>query len=126
MTIVAPVGAPSRQGAQRAAAALAQAGVAQVLLYGSLARGAQHAASDIDLVAVFDDLDYTQRWRLKSRLDALAAEADKQATRADTLTTRITRHLDGWNPARATPTEQMNIPSPPQPPHPEASHSDPT
>jgi len=78
MTIVAPVGAPSRRDAERAAAALAQAGVAQVLLYGSLARGAPHAASDIDLVAVFDDLDYTQRWHLKSRLDVLATGAARR------------------------------------------------
>ena len=52
---------PRKADAQRAADALAQAGAARVLLFGSLARGEAGEGSDIDLVAVFDDLDYAQR-----------------------------------------------------------------
>ena len=67
--------APSVSDAERAAEALAAAGVAVVLLYGSVARGEQSADSDIDLVAVLDDLDYSTRWRRKADLGALATEA---------------------------------------------------
>lgn len=55
---------------------LADAGAGRVLLYGSVARGEQTADSDIDLVAVFDDLgDYADRWRREGAL----AEAARQA-----------------------------------------------
>ena len=67
--------APSMADAARAADALAAADVPMVLLYGSVARGEQNPNSDIDLVAVFDDLDYETRWRCKLRLEALAREA---------------------------------------------------
>ena len=46
-----------------------------VLLYGSLARGTQGTDSDIDLVAVFDDLDYSTRWSRKVELTRLASRA---------------------------------------------------
>ena len=70
--------APSAPDAERAAEALASAGVPLVLLYGSVARGEQQAGSDIDLIAVFDDLDYSTRQRRKADLGALASEAAGQ------------------------------------------------
>lgn len=66
---------PCRADAQRAADALAQAGVARVLLFGSLARGEAGEGSDIDLVAVFDDLDYAQRRSRRHELAGLARAA---------------------------------------------------
>ena len=51
------------------------AGASAVLLYGSLARGTQSPNSDIDLVAVFDDLDYSARWSRKVELTRLARQA---------------------------------------------------
>ena len=51
------------------------AGVGQVWLFGSLARGEQRAVSDIDLVAVFDDLDYRNRWRVEAELTMVASAA---------------------------------------------------
>lgn len=64
---------PTRADARRAADELVAAGVSQVLLFGSVARGEATAGSDIDLVAVFDDLDYSERLGLRLRLSALAA-----------------------------------------------------
>lgn len=46
-----------------------------MLLFGSLARGRQVPGSDIDLVAIFDDLDYPTRWTRKSELQRLTGEA---------------------------------------------------
>ena len=51
------------------------AGVGQVWLFGSLARGEERAVSDIDLVAVFDDLDYRNRWRVEAELRKVAYKA---------------------------------------------------
>lgn len=53
--------APSVGDAERAAEALAAAGVCEVWLHGSVARGAAGPGSDIDLVAIYPDLDYRQR-----------------------------------------------------------------
>ena len=61
--------------AERAAGALAEAGVDCILLFGSVARGDQGPGSDIDLLAVYDDLDYTQRFALRHQLEDLASEA---------------------------------------------------
>ena len=66
---------PCRADAQRAADALARSGVAQVLLFGSLARDEAGEGSDIDLVAVFDDLDYAQRRSRRMELARLACAA---------------------------------------------------
>lgn len=68
-------GAPCLGDARCAAAALGAAGASRVLVYGSVARGDQHADSDVDLVAVFDDLDYENRWEVKRDLRRRAAEA---------------------------------------------------
>ena len=67
---------PTVADARRAAEVLADAGASRVLLYGSVARGEQTPDSDIDLVAVFDDLgDYADRWRLKGALTEAARQA---------------------------------------------------
>lgn len=50
-------------------------GVSEVWLYGSVARGTQRAGSDIDLVAVFDDLDYRRRAYVAGDLAAAASAA---------------------------------------------------
>ena len=55
--------APTREDAQRAAETVADHGATRVLLFGSVAKGTAHVHSDIDLVAIFDDLgDYSDRW----------------------------------------------------------------
>ena len=56
---------PCLNEARRAAAVLAALGTSRVLVYGSVARGDQHAGSDINLVAIFDDLDYHKRWEVR-------------------------------------------------------------
>ena len=66
---------PTLDGARRAAEALVAAGVREVWLYGSVARGEQRRNSDIDLVAVFDDLDYRTRRRVADALQQAAEDA---------------------------------------------------
>ena len=79
MTVTAAVtSAPSLEDARRAAAALAAAGVSRVLLYGSVARGTQTPDSDIDLVAIFDDLNYSKRWQRKTALEKSASRAARR------------------------------------------------
>lgn len=51
------------------------AGAGQVWLFGSLARGEEHAWSDIDLVAVLDDMNYRDRWRIEVELRKAASAA---------------------------------------------------
>lgn len=75
---VVKVGAPVLGEARRAAEALMAVGVGQVWLFGSLARGEEGVVSDIDLVAVFDDLDYGRRWRVEAELRAAASAAAGQ------------------------------------------------
>lgn len=67
--------APCLEVARRAAAALGEAGASRVLVYGSVARGDQHADSDIDLVAILDDLDYDKRGEVQRHLRKRAEEA---------------------------------------------------
>ncbi len=71
--------APTLSDAQAAADALVAAGVAQVLVFGSVACGEATPHSDIDLVAVFDDLgDYGERAALRRALsDAASAAANR-------------------------------------------------
>ena len=71
LTVTPPTAAEAR----RAADELAAAGASRVLLFGSVANGTATVGSDIDLVAVFDDIDYSQRHRLKGALSAAAAAA---------------------------------------------------
>lgn len=76
MTLVArSADPPTVADARRAAAALVLAGAEEVLLFGSVARGEATDASDIDLVAVFADIDYETRWELARRLEAAASNA---------------------------------------------------
>ena len=71
VTVVAP-SVPLVQDAELAVAALAAVGVCEVWLHGSVARGEAGPDSDIDLVAVYPDLDYRQRWERKCELSELA------------------------------------------------------
>ena len=72
---VGTVSAPGLADAERAAAALAEAGAGRVVLFGSVARGDATERSDIDLVAIFDDLDYGEWWQKRCELVRLAGEA---------------------------------------------------
>lgn len=73
--------APTRSDAEQAARALALMDAAQVLLFGSVADGTATASSDIDLVAVFDDLgDYSRRDRLKYEAQEAAHRASGRHT----------------------------------------------
>ncbi len=69
MALVASRGLPTLEDAQRAAVALGEAlDAGEVLLFGSVARGAQVPGSDLDLVLVFDDLgDYADRRLIAER-----------------------------------------------------------
>ncbi|MCY4424248.1 MAG: tetratricopeptide repeat protein [Acidimicrobiaceae bacterium] len=59
---------PTRADARRAADALSAIGARQVLLFGSVAQGNPNLESDIDLVAVFDDLgDYRSRHNIETQ-----------------------------------------------------------
>ena len=54
---------------------MAAAGACRVLLFGSVARGDAEPGSDIDLVAVFDDIDYSRRRSLSVDLSERAEAA---------------------------------------------------
>ena len=70
----APV-APTLFEAQEAAQLLIDEGVSRVLLFGSLSRGVADDDSDIDLVALYDDLgDYSTRSLLEAYLSHLCAK----------------------------------------------------
>ena len=75
MVTAVRAGAPTIDDARRAAAALMDAGAGEVWLYGSVARGEARPRSDIDLVAVFDDLDYRRRLRMTMDLNRAASDA---------------------------------------------------
>ena len=75
MVLTTTGAAPDRAAAERAAAALADAGVARVVLFGSVASGDAGERSDIDLLAIYDDLEYTQRWERRWELASAAAAA---------------------------------------------------
>lgn len=66
---------PTMGDARRAGAALAAEGAGLVLLFGSVATGDQRNGSDIDLAAVFDDLDRQQSRGLRHRLAQAARDA---------------------------------------------------
>ena len=75
MAVVVRWAAPTIDDARRAAEALTGAGVAEVWLYGSVARGEARPHSDIDLVAVLHDVDYRRRRRVKTELEKVAEAA---------------------------------------------------
>ncbi len=67
--------APDLAAARRASDELVRAGAGRVLLFGSLARGEAGHHSDIDLVAIYDDLgDYSDRSTRRCVLEAKAGE----------------------------------------------------
>ena len=66
---------PTLRHASTAAEVLAAEGAAAVLVFGSVADGTSRAGSDIDLVAVFDDIDYDERYPLRWRLEARCVAA---------------------------------------------------
>ncbi|MYJ13460.1 MAG: hypothetical protein F4078_03965 [Acidimicrobiia bacterium] len=70
-----PAAAPLMADARRAGEALLGEGVAEVLVYGSVARGDADERSDIDLVAVFADVNYAERRTVRARLEAAAGAA---------------------------------------------------
>ena len=72
MGSVNPVFVPTVADAERAAEAVASVGAGRVLLFGSVARGEAHHHSDIDLMVIYDDLDYGERREITSRLARLA------------------------------------------------------
>ena len=67
--------APSLADARRAASALVTLGVGRVVLFGSVARGEATERSDIDLVAIYDEIDYSNRGHIADRLTTAAAAA---------------------------------------------------
>lgn len=67
--------APTIADARRAADALAEAGAGQVVLFGSLARGEADDLSDIDLIAIYDDIDYRERGRIADTARTVAVDA---------------------------------------------------
>ena len=75
--VAVPIGSevPTLADAGVAARALVAAGAEEVLLFGSVARGEADLDSDIDLVALFADIDYAERADLKRRLEDVAAGA---------------------------------------------------
>ncbi len=75
MALVTQSVAPTLDDARRAAHALVGAGAREVWLYGSVARGESEPGSDIDLVAVLDDLEYRRRLRTKRELQDVARAA---------------------------------------------------
>ena len=80
--------APSMADAERAATAVLGGGAACVMLFGSVAREQQTEHSDIDLVAVFDDLgDYEERWSIKGQLTSMAKSAAGR---------RVDVHVTDW------------------------------
>ncbi|MCQ3802691.1 MAG: nucleotidyltransferase domain-containing protein [Acidimicrobiia bacterium] len=65
---------PTLAAAERAAKVVAGAGAGRVLLFGSVARGEARRHSDIDLMVIFDDVDYTRRQDLTMELERLARD----------------------------------------------------
>ena len=70
MGVVDPRFVPTLAEAERAAKVVAGAG--RVLLFGSVARGEAHYHSDIDLLVIFDNLDYAARRDIARELEGLA------------------------------------------------------
>ena len=99
---------PSRADAERAAALLVSAGVSRVLLFGSVAREEATKDSDVDLVAIYDDLDYSERFaheRELSRLveaeighpvDVLVTDRPEWRVRSENVGTSLERRAVGY------------------------------
>ena len=74
MVLIAPA-VPTVADARRAADVLVAAGAGRVLLFGSVSRGTAAEHSDIDLVAIYDDIDYDARGAITRRLQPEASAA---------------------------------------------------
>ncbi|WP_419946979.1 nucleotidyltransferase domain-containing protein [Candidatus Poriferisodalis sp.] len=61
---------PTLEHARTAADVLAEEGASLVLVHGSVSEGRARPGSDVDLVAVFDDIDYDERYPRRWRLEA--------------------------------------------------------
>ena len=72
MVVVNSTLIPTLAEAERAAKVVADAGAGRVLLFGSVATGDAHRHSDIDLMVIYDDLDYAVRQDLTMELERLA------------------------------------------------------
>ncbi len=72
MRIVDSTVVPTLAEAERAAKVVAGAGAGSVLVFGSVVRGEAHRHSDIDLMVIYDDLDYAVRQDLTMELESLA------------------------------------------------------
>jgi len=72
---VTEIAAPTLEDARTAGRALTAAGAREVLAYGSVVAGSADPVSDIDLVAIFDDVDYKNRWQLRLDLMDMAGDA---------------------------------------------------
>ncbi len=78
--VMPPLAAPGTHEARRVAEKLADLGAAQVLVFGLVVGGEAVVDSDIDLVAIFDDLgDYSSRGALRAALTAGAREVTDAA-----------------------------------------------
>ena len=66
---------PTISDARRAAEALAAEAAGRVVLFGSVARGEATERSDIDLVVIYDDIDYRKRGEIAGPAEAVAREA---------------------------------------------------
>lgn len=99
---------PSVADAERAARVLVDAGVSQVMLFGSVARGEQTPQSDIDLMAIYNDVDYDQRHSLATslsaaatkaaghRVDVLVTDRPEWSHRTQSLKTSMERHIASY------------------------------
>lgn len=67
--------APTMADARRAAEALAEEGAARVVVFGSVASGEATEGSDIDLIAIYDDIDYSKRRELAAPARSAAGSA---------------------------------------------------
>ena len=72
--------APTIDDARAAGRALTAVGAREVMVFGSVARGVAVPYSDIDLVAILDDVDYKQRWQTQLAWQRLAATPPTMAT----------------------------------------------
>lgn len=67
--------APTIEDARRAALALTKTGAGRVVLFGSVARGAATERSDIDLIVIYDDIDYSKRREIATPARSVAKDA---------------------------------------------------
>ena len=67
--------APTIEDARRAAEALTKTGAGRVVLFGSVARAAATQRSDIDLIVIYDDIDYSKRREIATPARSIAKDA---------------------------------------------------